>query len=229
LFLPIVWLLSLAGCARQSAPLPAEAPAPPPALPLAPPPAAPIPWLEVLQSVLFWAVFTGVVAYSLVQFIRQNPQMMRWLKSIKIFNLFGSLLSWLQGWLTGAGKQAAVLFSAARRRLFSRQSLEGPNPMRSWLNFRQLSARQKVIFYYLRLVERGGEHGLKRDIFQTPSQYAQTLENNLPEVHQDIAGITDTFLEARYSSHPIDQQRPTLVQQFWRNITRSLSRVRKSK
>lgn len=226
ILLPIIWLLSLVGCTRQS-----QEPAPqlaPPLSPLSPlPPSAPIPWLELLQSVLFWGFFIVVIAYALIQFVRQNPQIAALFKRIPMLAWIGSLWHWLAGWLRGASTQVVAIIKETRQRLFPARGDSLSRQVRGWLNFRQLNPRQQIVFYYLRLIERGGEHGLKRKAAETPYQYAHSLQVNLPEVQDDINGLTETFLEARYSSHPIGGEQTSLVQRFWRNITRSLNRLRR--
>jgi hypothetical protein len=226
LLLPIIWLLSLAGCTPQTNQIAAPQPTPPiPPLPQAP--STPIPWLELLQSILFWAVFVGVVGYALVQFMRQNPQFARVLGKLKVFNWLGSIWHWVSGLFQGAGSQVSGVVQGIGRRLFANRGKNLVRQVQHWASFRQLNPRQQIIFYYLRLVERGGQHGIPRKSFETPYQYADTLETNLPEVQEDITGMTETFLEARYSAHPIEPQSTSLVQRFWRNITRSLSRHKK--
>jgi hypothetical protein len=226
ILLPLVWLLSLGGCARQpQLPLPATTPAP--SIPQIPSSGPPLPWLQLLQSIVFWGIFIAVVVYAIVQFIRQNPQIFALLKSIRLLNWLGNLWQGFAGWLSGARAQVVSALQDARQRLFPKTNQNPLRQLRNWVNFRQLSPRQQIVFYYLRLLERGGEHGLKRQSFQTPYQYAGTLQSNLPEVEEDITGMTETFLEARYSQHEIDTQKTSLVQRFWRNITRSLSHLHK--
>jgi hypothetical protein len=224
ILLPLIWLLSLAGCTpqnkqntEQSTPVPPQAPQVP---------SAPIPWLELLQSIFFWAIFVGVISYALVQFIRQNPQLMRFLGRQRGFQWLNAIWRWIGNIFRKAGAQAAVAFQQVRSRLISNRKGDGLRQVRRWTNFRQLNPRQQIIFFYLRLIERGGENGIQRKSYETPNQYAETLQSNLPEVEEDIEGITEKFLEARYSAHPVDPQTTSLVQRFWRNITHSLERFR---
>jgi hypothetical protein len=186
-----------------------------------------IPWLELLKSIAFWAIFVGIIGYALITFIRQNPHMIAAFRRVRLFNWLGDLWRWLGVWLRGAGAQLNTAFQQARIRLFPKRDLSLARQVQRWANFRQLNPRQKIVFYYLRLLERGGEHGIRRRSYETPYQYASTLETNLPEVQEDISGMTETFLEARYSTHRIGGEKTTLVQRFWRNITRSLNRLRK--
>ncbi len=228
IFLPILWLISLSGCTRQTGAPTVETPAPFSNFPSPGPPAA-IPWLELLQSILFWGLFIALIGYALFQFVRQNSQ---WVNALKPFpGLFwlSSLFRWLRNWLKGSSAQVIAGFKEISRRLtFTREKSLLTNPP-VWPNFRQRTPRQQILFYYLRLLERSSKHGVKRMAAETPNQYASSLVRKLPEVQEDIAGITQTFIEARYSTHIISPERSSLVQRFWRNITRSLKHLQPPK
>ncbi len=228
LLLPFIWLLSLVGCTRQS---PSEVTTNPASPPVLPPPVSqntPLPWLELLQSVAFWALLIGVVGLALVQFVRQNPQILAFIKKMRIFHWLFSLWHWIKNWAVGAGSKVSDVLDQIRIRIIANRDKPTFRNAKNWANFRQLTPRQKIIFYYLRLLDRGGKHGIRRKFYETPSQYANTLESQLPEVKEDISGLTVTFIEARYSLHPISIEKSNIVQRFWRNITRSLDRLRKS-
>ncbi len=225
LLLPIIWLLTLAGCTRQAQT--GDSPSPIPNSPPSSQPNPPLPWLELLQSILFWGLLTGIVGYSLIQFIRQNPQMLAFFQRIPLFHWFASIWRWFIKWSMKAGREFNRVYEQVRSRLIPKQSAHLLKKMQNWANFRQLDPRQQITFYYLRLLDRGGEHGIPRKAHETPLQYAGSLESHLPEVRKEISGLTETFVEARYSIHPIPSERVALVQRFWRNITRSLGRLRK--
>lgn len=221
-----VWLISLAGCTRPLNENTVITPEPLPT-PIATPMqnAAPLPWLQLLQSILFWVVFIGLIGYALVTFIRQNPQLFTLFQKLSSMRYLGKLFSWLRHWLNRASNQLVSSLNAVRQRLASRQHLRRQEPR--WINFRQLSPRQQIIFYYLRLLKRGGDRGIVRQAHQTPCAYAERLESDLPDVTDDIVGITEAFLEARYSQHLIPSEKPSLVQRFWRNIAHSMENLKK--
>ena len=220
LFAPFFLLLNLVGCTRQSSSSQPENEPPVSLMPQVPASPA-LPWLEVLKSVLFWTFFLAVILFSLFQFIRQNPQLLAILQGSSIVQKLGSFLAWLGSFFKQAGQQARQFVTKISERLPFR-SLRTTAPRALLDNFRTMDARQRIIFYYLRLLERGQKHGLKLKTGQTPAQYAATLQTGLPEVNEEIAGFTDTFLEARYSQHPITLEQANLVQRLWRSITRSL-------
>jgi len=189
-----------------------------------PPPAAggPLPWLELLKSILFWAIFIGIVGFAIVHFIRQNSFLLSgalkvpglgWIiKAIKSF--------WV--WLAGTGKQISTSVSSGLRRIFQTVPKSISREMQQLFNFRQLSPRQQVVFYYLKLVERSKKSGVNRMPHQTPNQFASDLDQVIPEVREEVDQLTGSFIEARYSQHPVGAQQTTLAQRLWRKIVKSL-------
>ena len=77
-------------------------------------------------------------------------------------------------------------------------------------------------FYYLGMLHRSGEKGHSRQPAQTPYEYARALETQLPEVDQDVDGITAEFIEARYSQHDIPSEHVGLVRRYWERIKQAL-------
>jgi hypothetical protein len=87
-----------------------------------------------------------------------------------------------------------------------------------------LTPRDRVQYFYLAMVRRGGQRGMPRKPSQTPREYAATLENQLPEVDDEIHSLTDAFLEARYSRHDVTPEQASLVQRIWDRIKATLRR-----
>jgi len=96
----------------------------------------------------------------------------------------------------------------------------------NFVNLRRLSARQRVFFFYLALVRRGGEAGLARKPSQTPNEYAQFLDKSLPEVSDSVDSMTESFMEARYSKHLIEPKQASLVQAYWERIRQALREMK---
>jgi hypothetical protein len=103
---------------------------------------------------------------------------------------------------------------------------------RRFINLNKLSPRERVLFYYLALVRRAGEKGLPRDPSETPREYANTLQArispNEPTSTELLNSITDEFIEARYSNHPIHPDKATLVQVYWQRLQKTLIKRLKS-
>jgi hypothetical protein len=182
----------------------------------------PVGWWELLKSILYWALIISVTGYFLLYYLRQNKVLWERMRSIP-------LLQWLRlrfrrfwSWLRGINQKLAAVLAAGRQILFP----TGRQPVKSGrsrsFNIRRASARQKVIFFYLRMVERGKEEGLERRPAQTHIQYRETLEQTLPEVEGEIDGITASFMEARYTRHEIPEEQAGVVQNLWKRILQAL-------
>jgi hypothetical protein len=68
---------------------------------------------------------------------------------------------------------------------------------------------------------------LPRAGWQTPGEYDQFLSKHLPEVEQELASMTDLFIEARYSQHAIGDRQISSIQSAWEQVRKLLrSRIR---
>jgi hypothetical protein len=205
-----------------------------PDLPPAPAPPLPQdPWLHLpgdippptsadfIQSLIFWLVFFVVAGYVITQYLRQHPDVVEWLKRLPGMRLLMRAWRRLREWFGGLTQQLEDLREARRR-------ARRPAPVRSvsapqrWINPRRLSPRQQVRFYYLAMLRRGGERGHARQPTQTPYEYARALESQIPEIDQDVDGLTEEFIEARYSPHDIPAEHVGLVRRYWERIKRAL-------
>jgi hypothetical protein len=74
------------------------------------------------------------------------------------------------------------------------------------------------------MVRRGGEAGVGRQPSHTPYEYAIILREGRPEVIDEVTGLTEEFVEARYSRREIALEEARLVQRYWDRIKRALRR-----
>lgn len=186
-----------------------------------------MPWLDVVQSVLFWAVFIGVIGYAFYQYLKQNKELLKKLKQVRGIRFLGQVWTWLKGRLGGINQAVAAVVGAGVQRL---RAFIGRSPSRevwNYLNLRRLSPRQQVLFFYLALVRRGAETGLTRQVSQTPYEYAHFLDRSLPEVSDSVNQMTESFMEARYTRHPIEIQQASLVRSYWERIRQALRELKK--
>ena len=158
-----------------------------------------------------------------IQFLRQHPDIVEMLMHLPGMSLVVRLWRRVRAWFGGLNQQIEDLLEARRRarRPSTTRSASAP---RRWINPRKLSPRQQVQFYYLAMLRRGGEHGHARQPTQTPYEYARTLESQIPEIDQDVDGLTEEFIEARYSRHDIPPEHVGLVRRYWERIKRALRR-----
>ena len=218
------WLLRLLGKNSPNMPLPEiTLPTPPPeTVGQARPP-----WMDVVQSVLFWAIFVGVIGYAFYQYFKQNKELLQKIKQARGIKLLVQAWDWIRGRLRGINQAVSSAVGAGVQRLRFFINRSAPKEAWNFINLRRLTPRQQVLFYYLALIRRGGETGLARKPSQTPYEYGRFLDKSLPEVGESVDSLTESFMEARYSNHIVEDDQIPLVQSYWERIRRALQELRR--
>jgi hypothetical protein len=181
-------------------------------------PNQPIAWLEFVKSLAFWIIFLGIIVFALRYYLSQNATLWQAITHFPFFRWLREGWEALRVWLRGANQQLAGMVRGGLKRLRQQQVKLPTAPFRRMINFARLTPRERIIYLYLSLVQMGGERGLERRPGQTPYQYEQRLENSLPEVNQELRGLTDTFVEARYSRHHVGQPEAEKAGSFWERV-----------
>ena len=194
---------------------------PQPAAPLATPGTPPPSLSEFVQSLIFWAVFFVIAGYVLVQFLRRHPEIVAALQHVPGVTLLMRLWHRLRAWFGGLSQHLEDL-REARRKAQRAAPTRSAAATRRWINLRRLSPRQQVQFYYLAMLRRGSENGHPRQSTQTPYEFARALESKIPDIDQDVDGLTEEFIEARYSRHDIPAEHVGLVRRYWKRIKQAL-------
>jgi hypothetical protein len=156
-----------------------------------------IPWLEVVKSLLFWGVLICVVGYSLYHFVRQHEGILKMARRFPGLTWLVRAWQWLRGGFRGFNRKISDVLDSGMQRLRARRERRITRAVGRFINLRRLNPRQRVFFFFLAMIRRGGERGLSRKEAQTPLEYAATLERAIPEVDDDVASLTDSFIEAR--------------------------------
>jgi hypothetical protein len=225
ILLPIYFLFSLVMRLFQFTP--SEGEQPPPELPLFEPLMSPPvvgSWWELLKSLLFWTLFLGMIGYAFYQYFRQNRELLSRLREIPVLGWLAGGFRWLFQSLKLANKQVSLVVQRGVKRLLNRRLQPASlGPVR-FTSLRRMPPREKVLFFYLALIRRGDQSGLPRRPSQTPNEYAQYLEKLIDEGEEDVEGLTESFLEARYSRHEITPERAGFARRCWENLRRALRR-----
>ncbi|HEY5571383.1 MAG TPA: DUF4129 domain-containing protein [Anaerolineales bacterium] len=227
LFLALIFIILSSFGLGQASDGPGQAPPAPPPMP--PPiiagegPA----WIEVIKSILFWVLFLGVIGFSIYQYGKQHGALWQELSRLPGVALLRKVLEWLRGGFRDANRALQNAADGAIDWFRTVRTSRAGTEVRRRINLRRLSARQKVLFYYLAMVRRGGETGIARQPDQTPYEYQLKLQASLPEIDRDLAALTEAFVEARYSRHEISEDQARLVRKWWERIRRTLRRWRK--
>jgi hypothetical protein len=186
------------------------------------PPAPGSTFAEWIRSLIFWAIFLGIIGFSLYHYLNQNQALWQKIRGLRVVR--GLVAAWrgLWRWIRGVNQNIAQGVEAGWKRLVARRSGGSPRPSWGFTSLRRMSPRQRVLFFYLAMLRRGRENGLPRNPSQTPYEYAGRLRSQLTEVDSDVDSITDEFVEARYSRHEISLEHANIVQQLWRRIKRAM-------
>ncbi len=181
-----------------------------------------LPWLEVAKTVGMWALALGMVIYALRNFLREHQGLPA------RFGLLGTLWRgaaaiWgaIRGLWTQAGRAGSAVRRAIERRVRDRAAPAGGGWRR-----RPRGPRELVRYYYVSLVQRAERAGTPRRGSQTPEEYSRRLRERVPEAELDLEAVTEAFIEARYSDHPIDQDYAGDVRPHWESVRRALRRLR---
>ncbi len=211
--------------AGQTAP-PLDNPPPPP-LPVLPPvePAAPIAANEMwslIRSILLWGGLAVIILFSLIHFVRQHGSLRAALRKSRLANWLALAWQWLYRNAEKTGGALSRALADGWQTIVAR--LEGNRilPRPGLIRLRSLDPRQRIYFFYLAMIRRGGEQGVTRKPSQTPSEYAATLEKALPSADQDIDSITAAFNEARYSRQEVDFRKVDVVKATWGRIRKAM-------
>ncbi len=184
--------------------------------------------MELAHSVFFWAVFLGVLAFALIQFLRTHEEVREKLRTLRGWILLAQVWQWLTRRFGNVTQEISRAVERGMVRLRTRGGTQGNALPSGFINLRGLDARRQVYFFYLTLVRRSEEGGFPRRRSQTPYEYAASLERKLPEVDKEIDALTAAFVEARYSQRPVASDEARRVKAAWGRIRKALQQRRKS-
>ncbi|MBN1220976.1 MAG: DUF4129 domain-containing protein [Anaerolineae bacterium] len=224
--LPLAWLLSLFGKNLAE-----DTPPPPPEpLPMAEasPQASPIPWLEALRSLIFWLLTLAIIGYLLKIYLNDRPELFESLKKFKPIGLITGFLKGLWQQLRRWAKAGLEIVSETIRLPGSGVNTPVLTGNWRWFSLGSLSARERILYYYLNILKRAERRRLARKGYETPFEYEPNLENAVPEVEPEVHDMTGIFVRARYSQEGFDEEQANLVKQEWERIRKELRHVGRS-
>lgn len=184
------------------------------------------PFWATLKAILFWLVLLTVVVAAFRQYLQANREFAETLQRFAPWRWLQAFWQWLRG---GYRNVSRSMRAAVRSTINRLRTLTAPRlPQTGWqyLNLRQLTPRQRVIFYYLALLRRADEIGIHRQDWQTPLEFSRQLCREFPENETDVQALTEAFDEARYTAHPLTEQDAGRTRSLWEQM-RSVLRQRK--
>jgi hypothetical protein len=187
----------------------------------------PLPWWEFLKSLLFWVIFIGVIIFAIRYFLLQNTALWKSIRSFAFYRWLASQWKRFVDSIKGVNQQVGAVIKTGLRKLRIQQANLPVSPLRKIINPSRLSARGKIVYYYLNLLKIASERGLERAPSQTPFQYQQQLNRAIPEIEPDLDQFTTVFVETRYSQHPVEDSTANTARGLWEGIEVILRRWHK--
>lgn len=209
-------------------PQPPAAPSPRPPPPETLPPAVEgLAWLELLRTLLFWGVLAWIVGYSFYRYFQQRSDLWATLKQIRLLRWLVDLWRTLLRGSRHAAKRAREGLSAALK--WVRPRLAAPDRPWRFVSLRSLTKRQLVRYFYLSTLRRAAEVGWRRKPSQTPYEYQGTLEEKALESEEDVAVLTQAFVEARYDVRDFSAEEASVVKRVWQRMKALLRQARRDR
>jgi hypothetical protein len=188
---------------------------------------SPPPWFDVLLSALFWILILTIVGYALYRFLRERLRLIGPGNEESDGTLWGRFLAWLRSlWRRWLAWQQEVQAGLAQRRAERKETRSRAASLPRFLSLRRLSPRNLVRYFYLSTAQRAARAGQPRRAGQTPYEYQASLDDNFPDLEPDLTGLTDAFVQARYSSQPLSKDDADAVRPLWQRIKAALRRLR---
>lgn len=218
--IPFGWLLSLIP-RNQSIEEPIAPTEIAPIIPQAPA-SQPDPTLQMIQTILFWSVVIGLIIFSVIYYVKANAQAVKtirisapaaWLKTI-----LANLMNWFRGGARIISRAASFAYIRFKN-LTQKPKLRTRIPLP---NFGFLNPGQKVIFFYLKFLERARQNGIRRLPYQTPCQFQKQFIQALPSISAEVQNLTQVFQQAKYSDRKLSSLDSDRARQAWNRIAKSL-------
>ena len=224
--LPLAWLLSWLGL------VPSQLGLDQPLSRLPPqnqdPPVAPD-WLQILRSLVFWAIVLGILFYLVRSYLRDHPELAKALANLGLVRALRDMWSAFRRSLRSLGGWGKAVMERLPRHWalpLRRRGTSNREPL-GFFRLRGLPPREQVLYYYLSILQRAGRQGLARRPAQTPEEYRSALDPNLLGAHRPLEQLTRAFMEARYSRHVVDSDQVRGVRASWQQVKAALSRLRR--
>jgi hypothetical protein len=183
-----------------------------------------MPWWDWVKSLLFWAIFLGVIIFAVRYYLNNQANLRLFFEKLSIGKWLKNLWHWI--------KHGARRVSSAA----SETLQEGYQKVRDFLKSRRiklpslaelagrLPPRQAMILIYIDWVHWNSAHGFSRQRAQTPHEYARSLSKLMPDSTNHINSLTEGFVKARYSREDIDHELIRTAQKHLSTLKKALHR-----
>lgn len=185
-------------------------------------PGAVIPWLPLLRSAVFWIIALGAILYVVYSYLKERPELLRTLKAFKVIQIAQQWWRGIRTWWRGVRRTLRTKLPTLSLNFLRRKATH--QDTRSARRKRE-ALREQMFYDYLETLDRAREEGFPRRDAQTPYEYHRTLDPNLPDVHTELTALTEAFVEARYSTHPVDKDDVARLRANAQSVRAALDKV----
>ncbi len=172
-----------------------------------------MPWMEVVKSIFFWAIFLGVTVFSIRYYMTNKEAFKLFLNSIQVGKWLQDAWRWLSQSLMKMRRITAEVWQQSIQKVQTFIQNRRINLPALAGIAQHLPPRQAVILTYIDWIRWSHSHGISRDKSQTPLEFARLYQEIIPEANQEIQNITNSFLLARYTRETIIKQQAQLARE----------------
>jgi hypothetical protein len=183
---------------------------------------------DIVNSLVFWAIFIAILVFAFRQFLTANPHLAAILRRFGLVRFLASVWAWMKTVVEEVSEDASSLVRRGLNHLRQRGRETLERGRQGYVHLRRLPPRQKVLFYYLALVRRAGEAGAPRQDWQTPYEYEHALQPGLQDESESLDGLTEAFVQARYSRIEVTSAEADHSRSAWERLRRALRAWRQS-
>ena len=168
----------------------------------------------------------AILGFILRTYLRDHPEIIQFLTSWGPFRLARKALAALWRWLGGV--KTAIEERLPRGLALRRRQKGGIGErLRRFCRLGALSPRERTLYYYLSILRRAKRKGLPRRQSQTPYEYDETIKPHLKNTQKEMDLLTEDFVEARYSQHPIEEARERQTRTRWKRVRAAIRALKR--
>ncbi len=179
-------------------------------------------WWEYLRLTVFWVAASAVVLWLIRQLVRH------W----QAIGIWPTLRQGILGWLASLWRTLLERWLGVRqkvRALRTRTERCGREPAPAiatwWAQWKARTMRERVRRLYLLMLERARQAGAARAPHETPCEYENRLAPRVSGEEGALRGLTQAFVEARYSQRDFELQDMRLLQRLFNRLRRRLRQL----
>jgi hypothetical protein len=179
-------------------------------------------WWEYLRLTVFWVAASAVLLWLIRELVRH------W----QAIGVWPTLRQGILGWLASLWRTLLERWFGVRQKVRTlRPGKErggkepAPAPATRWARWQVHTMRERVRRLYLLMLERARQAGAARAPHETPCEYAERLAPRVSGEENALRGLTQAFVEARYSQRDFELQDMRLLQRLFNRLRRRLRQL----